>query len=456
MNNKKIENLVNAKRTPDQADVAIIIKKSLQKKGLSLEEAAALINVTDPELIQEIFQAAAQIKKEIYGDRLVLFAPLYISNFCQNNCAYCNYRADNQEIVRRSLTKKQIQKETECLLKMGHKRLLLEFGEDLDNFSVDQICHAIETIYATETSQGNIRRINVNIAATTLENYKKLKTANIGTYQLFQETFHQPTYEKLHKGPKADFQRQLSAHKLAFAAGLDDLGIGVLFGLYDWRFEVLALLEYAKWMDQELGVGPHTISVPRFQKAPHVSFKPTYSVSDQDFLKIIAILRMAVPYTGMILSTRESIKMRSQAFKLGISQASAASITTPGGYAQAKAKKIDSGQFKIQDQRSLEQVIQAAISDGLIPSFCTACYRSKRTGENFMELARHGQIHEYCLPNALLTFAEYLEDSALQDLQTKGWQLIQKQLSLISNDKLRSKTHTRLAELKQGKRDLFF
>ncbi len=455
LDKNKITSLIKQKQS-SSSDVFGIINKSLQKKGLTTEETATLINVTDSELLSQIFEAAAQIKKEIYGDRLVLFAPLYVSNFCQNNCAYCNYQAANKSISRQALTENQIQEETKCLLEMGHKRLLVEFGEDFNKFSIDQICKTIETIYSVQAEQANIRRINVNIAATTIDNYKKLKNTNIGTYQLFQETFHQPTYEKQHKGPKADFKRQLSAHKNALEAGIDDLGVGVLFGLYNWKFEVLALLEYIHWMDTSLGVGPHTISVPRLQKVPQVSFTPAYPVADQDFLKLIAILRMAVPYTGMILSTRESAAIRSKAFKLGISQASAASVTTPGGYVKTKQKQNPSVQFETQDKRSLEQVIEAAVKDGSIPSFCTACYRTKRTGENFMDLAKHGHIHEFCLPNALLTFGEYLEDYAKKDLHQAGWQLIQKHLSDIQNSQLKEQTSKKLEEIKQDKRDLFF
>jgi 2-iminoacetate synthase len=382
----------------------------------------------------------------------VLFAPLYVSDFCINNCAYCNYQTDNKDLIRRRLSKENIVAETKCLLNMGHKRLLLEFGEDPQKASIDYICDTIETVYAVRTDKGNIRRLNINIAATTTENYRRLKTANIGTYQLFQETFHRPTYEKLHFGPKADYNRQITALGRARAAGLDDLGIGVLFGLYDWRYEVLALIEYAALMERELGVGPHTISVPRFCRPQNNNFNPEYSVGDQDFLKIVAILRIACPYTGLILSTRETPSIRNKAFKLGISQASAASVTSAGGYSQC----VQGGQFKIKDDRPLKEVIQTAINDNLIPSFCTACYRLQRTGESFMNLAKAGDIHQFCTPNALLTLAEYLEDLADPELVSQGHSFIKNHLQQIKNTHLKQETEKKIDEIRSGKRDIFF
>jgi len=486
VNEKKILDVLSKADEPSSAVVEAALQKGLRKKGLSLEEVAVLINTTDTKLTQKIFKAASRIKDEIYGERLVLFAPLYVSDYCINDCAYCNFHEKNRDLARRKLTRGEIAAETKCLIDMGHKRVLVEFGEDPDHNSIDYICDAIRTIYSVQSGRGNIRRLNVNIAATTTENYKRLKAEKIGTYQLFQETYHRETYVEVHKGgPKADYDRQLTAHTRAFEAGIDDLGIGVLFGLYDWRFEVMALVSHAQWMDKNLGVGPHTISVPRFQPAPTVTYRPKHIVSDEDFLKLIAILRIAVPYTGMILSTRETPEIRARAFKLGISQASAASITTTGGYSKiplfckegkgevdlphltspypstllraGKGEEADrDSQFTIHDTRSLNEVVKAAVADGLMPSFCTACYRTGRTGEAFMGLAKEGDIHAFCRPNALLTFAEYLEDYGDIEAKKAGAVLIGRYLNEISNTRLKEETEKRLKEIQSGKHDLYF
>ena len=485
---KKIFDCLSKTGRPSSAAFEAALEKGLLKKGLSLEETATLINTTDPKLIKKIFEVASRIKDEIYGERLVLFAPLYISDYCINDCEYCNFHEKNRELVRRKLTREEIALETKCLIDMGHKRVLVEFGEDPDRNSIDYICESIHTIYSVKSGGNSIRRLNVNIAATTTEDYRRLKAEKIGTYQLFQETYHRKTYEEVHKGgPKADYDRQLTAHARAFEAGIDDLGIGVLFGLYDWRFEVMALVSHAQWMDKKLGVGPHTISVPRFQPAPTVTYRPKHIVSDEDFLKLIAILRIAVPYTGMILSTRETPEIRARAFKLGISQASAASITTTGGYSKIplfcppkadppladtegkgevdlphltspyKGEEADrDSQFTIHDTRSLNEVVKAAVADGLIPSFCTACYRTGRTGEAFMGLAKEGDIHKFCRPNALLTFAEYLEDYADGELKKEGGDLINQFISQIAEAHIKEETKRRLAEVRSGKRDLYF
>jgi 2-iminoacetate synthase len=457
-----IDCLAGAENASDAVFEAVLKKGSL-KKGLSLEEVAVLIGTTEPGSVRRIFETAAEIKNEIYGERLVLFAPLYISDYCVNECRYCNFHRSNETLSRKKLSMEEIAAETKCLIDMGHKRVLVEFGEDPDNIPIDYICGAIKTVYSVKSGNGEIRRINVNLAATSTENYRRLKNLGIGTYQLFQETYHRATYEKLHDGPKADYDRQITAHQRALEGGIDDLGIGVLFGLYDWRFEVMALIAHAKWMDKNLGVGPHTISVPRFQSAPSVTYKPEYPVSDDDFLKLIAILRIAVPYTGMILSTRETAEIRAKAFKLGISQASAASVTVPGGYTEKSSlrgasatKQSRDSQFTIHDTRSLSEVIKAAVADGLIPSFCTACYRKGRTGEAFMGLAKEGEIHTFCRPNALLTFAEYLEDYADGELREAGYKLIDKYLNEISIPRLRNETKSRLKEVHAGKRDLYF
>jgi 2-iminoacetate synthase len=360
-------------------------------------------------------------------------------------------------MVRKKLTLKEIEEETKRIIAMGHKRILLECGEDPINNPIDYVVSAIETIYSVKTEQGNIRRINVNIAATTVENYKKLKQAKIGTYQLFQETYHYETYKNLHRGPKSDYERQITAHIRAYEGGIDDLGLGVLFGLYDWRFEVLALVSHAQFLDSHLGVGPHTISVPRFRPAPTVTYQPAYPVSDDDFLKIIAILRLAVPYTGMILSTRERPEIRKIAFKLGISQTSAGSRTSPGGYRNFSEKEA---QFEIHDLRSLSEVINDILADNLIPSFCTACYRVGRTGEDFMNLAKPGEIHKFCRPNGILTFVEYLEDFAKtngkKELYEKGYRVVEYYLDKIDNEQLKKETIKRIERIKKGERDLYF
>ena len=337
---------------------------------------------------------------------------------------------------------------------MGHKRLLLEFGEHPLKNPIDYAVKVIKTIYATKNKWGEIRRVNVNLAATTVENYRRLKEAGIGTYQLFQETYHRPTYKKMHQGPKADYERQLMAIPKAFEAGIDDLGIGVLFGLYDYRFEVLALVQYAKFMEKTLGVGPHTISVPRFQSAHTVDVKLKYKVSDQDFLKLIAVLRLAMPYTGMIISTRETPEMRRKAFAVGISQTSAASRTEPGGYIK-DGKPTTEAQFNLNDHRSLDEVAQDICSLGYLPSFCTGCYRTGRTGDYFMRLAKSGKIHELCQPNALLTFKEYLLDYASAKTKKSGDLAIIKQLSLIKGEPLKKKLKQYLKRIEAGERDLF-
>ncbi len=429
-----------------------VIKKAKERKGLSMEEVGVLINLSDPRLLKEMFNTAAKIKEEIYGERLVFFAPLYVSDHCVNNCVYCNFHTENKNLKRSKLTMEQVREQIKILINMGHKRVLLEFGEDQKENPIEYVVEVINEIYKVRTEKGNIRRVNFNIAATTVENYRKIKAANIGTSQLFQETYHRATYAKLHKGPKADYDRQLTAHDRALEAGIDDRGLGVLFGLYDWKFEVLGLIAHAEHMDKAGGVGPHTISVPRLCEAPTVKYAPEYPVSDEDFLKIIAILRLAVPYTGMIISTRESPEIRRKAFKIGISQTSAASVTATGGY----GKSADASQFKGHDSRSLEEVIKDALKEGFLPSFCTACYRLGRTGEDFMYLSKPGEIHKFCRTNGLLTFAEYLEDFASPGLKKDGYKVIEHYIKKIENPVMLEKTRAGLLEIKNGKRDIYY
>lgn len=447
---KKIENLLDLNLKEGELDV--ILEKAKQKKGLELAEVAKLLTIGEKTEMEKLFTVANQVKKEIYGDRIVLFAPLYCSNFCVNDCAYCSFHVSNDG-PRKKLSLDEVGEQTEILMNMGHKRLLLEFGEDQKEAPIDYVVSVIEKIYSTKVGNGEIRRVNVNIAATIVDDYKKLKEAGIGTYQLFQETYHEPTYRKLHRGPKADYNRQLTAMDRAFEAGIDDLGIGVLFGLFDYRFEVLALLQHAEYMDKVLGVGPHTISVPRFRPAYTVDLDSDNLVSDENFLKIIAILRLAVPYTGIIISTRETPEMRQQAFALGVSQASAASCAEVNGYKHET--KNESAQFDINDHRSLDAVVQDICRLGFLPSFCTACYRVGRTGDVFMEFAKSGKINNICSPNALMTFKEYLIDYASEETKKVGDKLIFEQIKKIPDEKSRQRLVENLKKLEEGKRDIY-
>ncbi len=448
---KQIKAILEKTKSPKKEDVLNILKKASNRRGLSLKEIGYLLHVKNKRLWDEIFKTAHEIKKTIYGERLVFFAPLYISSHCINDCKYCGFHCSNKT-PRKKLTLKEVEQQTKILIDMGHKRLLLEFGEDPSNNPIDYVVDTIKTIYKTKSKNGEIRRVNVNIAATTVEDYKKLKAAEIGTYQLFQETYHRETYKKLHKGPKADYERQLFAHNRAFEAGLDDIGIGVLFGLYDYKFEVLALTSHAQYLDKKYGVGPHTISVPRFQPADTVNINLPYKVSEKELLQIIAVLRLAVPYTGMIISTRERPEVREKAFHIGISQTSAASRTSPGGYGKNKALT----QFTTADHRTLDEVTQGILKQNLLPSFCTACYRKGRTGEAFMDIAKPGNIHHLCRPNAILTFKEYLEDYASPDTKKRGKKIIIKYLNQIDDNNRRKETIKRLARIEKGERDLYF
>jgi 2-iminoacetate synthase len=449
-NQEKIEKILRDSRIPSESELEQILEKAEQKKGLGLEHVATLLQITDQVNLDLLFKSAGKVKNEIYGNRLVLFAPLYLSDYCINDCEYCAFQCRNKSMSRRKLTQEEIREQTEQMIKMGHKRILVELGEHPEN-SIDYVCESIRTIYDTKVGNGEIRRVNVNIAATSVEDYKKLKEVGIGTYQLFQETYHRKTYDNLHKGPKADYERQITAHERAFVAGLDDYGLGVLYGLYDYKFELLSLLDQAKYMEKTYGVGPHTIAVPRMQPASGVVYSPQFPVSDFDFLKLIAVIRLAVPYTGMIISTRESPQIRKKAFEIGISQTSAASRTSPGGYSQQGNK-----QFEISDERSVEEVLGSVCKQGLLPSFCTACYRSKRTGEAFMKLAKSGDINYLCRPNAILTFKEFLMDYADSKLREDGEKVIEKELDRIENQDRKKETRNRLKRIEAGERDLYF
>ncbi len=437
----------------DPIHIKEILAKARELHGLNLDDVAALTTIQNKNLARELFITAKQIKDKIYGKRLVLFAPLYISNFCSNECLYCAFRNSNSSIQRRTLTQAEIANEVICLIEQGQKRLLLEVGESEDQNHLQYVLDAIKTIYNTKTEHGEIRRINVNIAPLSVENFQRLKDAELGTYQLFQETYHPKTYRKVHPfGQKADYNWHLTAMDRAMQAGIDDVGIGVLFGLYDWRFEILALLQHAKYLDKKFGVGPHTISVPRLEPASgsEISRNPPYPVADFDFCKLIAILRIAVPYTGIILSTRETTDIRQAALSLGVSQISAGSRTSPGGYSESSA----TGQFSLGDHRSIDEVVRDVASLGYIPSFCTACYRLGRTGEHFMDLAKIGSIKSMCAPNALLTFQEYLTNHASSKTRKVGKQLISQELAKFSNKESEAITKM-LNKIKTGAHDIY-
>jgi len=451
VNEKQIWEVLEETRKPSSIIISEILDKALEKKGLSLKDVGFLLNTEDKELIEKMFKVSGEIKKQIYGERLVFFAPLYLSSYCINDCEYCGFHRRNP-VQRKKLTLEEVREQTRILINMGHKRLLLEFGEHPVENPIDYVTSVIKTIYDTKCGKGEIRRVNVNIAATSVENYKKLKAAGIGTYQLFQETYHRETYEKLHHGPKADYERQLFAHDRAIEAGIDDVGLGVLFGLFDYKFDVLALVSHSQYLERKYGVGPHTISVPRFQPAPTVDFNSSFKVSEEQLLKIISILRMAVPYTGMIITTRERPEIRAKAFEIGISQTSAASKTNPGGYGKEEGLK----QFSLQDHRSVDEVLKSVLEQGLIPSFCTACYRVGRTGETIMKLLKSGEIHNLCRPNAILTFKEYLEDYASNEVKQLGLKIIEKYLKQIPDVVMRRETEIRLERIENGERDLYF
>ena len=451
----QIQRSLEGGRGKSREEVREVLEKAREATGLDLQEAAVLLQTEDPGLLGEIFHAAREVKMKIYGKRLVLFAPLYLSNYCVNNCQYCGFRRDNRSLPRKRLDPEEIRIQVRELEKLGHKRLLIECGESSLS-DMDYVEEAIATIYDTRIDNGEIRRVNVNIAATTVENYRRLKAAKIGTYQLFQETYHRATYEALHEGPKKDYDRQVLAQDRAQEAGIDDIGLGVLFGLYDYKFEVLALLSHSRHLEERFGVGPHTISVPRFRPARGVNFRPPHPVSDEDFKKLVAVLRLSVPYTGMIISTRESVEMRAEAFSLGISQTSAGSRTSPGGYGSKEEEKDLSAQFQTADHRPPDEVIRSICELGYLPSFCTACYRRGRTGKEFMEVAKPGDIQHLCSPNALLTFKEYLLDYASPETRRVGEGTLAAHLEGISNKSLKEQTQERMKRLETGERDLYF
>ncbi|MFA6450550.1 MAG: [FeFe] hydrogenase H-cluster radical SAM maturase HydG [bacterium] len=443
-------------KNPDKARVAEVIAKAREMRGLNFEETAILLQAEDKELVESIFNAAREVKLGIYGKRLVLFAPLYVSNLCPNSCLYCAFRVENKELKRKALTIDELKEEVQILEDMGHKRVLLVYGEAA---GIQYIVDTIGAAYSVKSGKGEMRRVNVNLAPLSVEDFKTLQATGIGTYQCFQETYHLDTYHKMHPaGKKADYEWRLYALDRAQEGGINDVAMGALFGLYDWKFEILAMYQHAEHLDKKYGVGPHTISFPRIEPAQNsdIADKPPYEVSDDEFRRAVAITRLMVPYTGMIMSTRETAEMRRELFDLGVSQISAGSRTHPGGYKDAREHAPELEQFTVGDTRPLDEVIYDVAQMGYVPSFCTGCYRLGRTGQDFMELAKPGLIKEFCLPNALLTFMEYLEDYASPETRIAGLKTIEEQTKDIPSDARIKETIERLKRVQSGERDLYF
>lgn len=450
-----IEKILEDSKNVSKDEIQSVIDKARRREGLNHKEVGILLQVEDKDQLDEIYKLAGEIKESIYGKRIVMFAPLYVSNYCVNNCVYCGYKRDNK-FIRRKLTQEEVANEVRILESMGHKRLALEVGEDPINVPIDYILECIDTIYKTQNDNGEIRRINVNIAATTVENYKKLKNANIGTYILFQETYHRPTYEKMHpKSIKGNYEYHLTSFDRAMEAGIDDVGGGVLFGLADPKFEVLALMLHNEHLEEKFKVGFHTISVPRLKKAEGMNLKDFPNIlDDETFKKIVAIIRIAVPFTGIILSTRENQEMRRELLKYGVSQISAGSVTGVGGYKEKEEGK-NVNQFETSDERSPLEVLKELVDDGYIPSYCTACYRKGRTGERFMSLAKSGEIQNVCEPNALMSLVEYALDYGDDEFKNKVEALIDDVKNSFDKQNVRNMVENRIEKLKDGERDLY-
>ncbi len=458
IDDEKLQRTLEKAKSHTDSEVTDILNKAKKLKGISLQEAAVLLNITDEKLLQQLFDAARYVKEAIYGNRIVLFAPLYISNICTNECVYCAFRRSNTALKRHASTREEIHQEVTALLQQGHKRILMVAGEAYPGGGLQYVYDSIKAIYETRWNGQNIRRVNVNIAPLVKEEFEELKKCGIGTYQLFQETYHKETYEKLHlAGAKKDYQFRLDAMDRALQAGINDVGIGPLLGLYDYKYEVLATLEHSAYLDKTYGVGPHTISIPRIEPAEGSDFSlhPPYQLTDTDFKKVVAVIRLAVPYTGIILSTRESPAMRNACLELGVSQISAASRVNPGGYSYDKQ---NGSQFTLTDERTLAEVIDAVVDAKHMPSFCTGCYRLGRVGKDFMDMAKPGLIKKHCLPNAMFTFAEYLEDFAPAPLKAKGYALIESTTkeNFQEGTPIRKMIDENLSKIKSGKRDLYF
>lgn len=443
------------KEQPTEKKVDEILNKALMLKGLNLQESATLLNVEDDKLLDKIFHAAKELKEKIYGKRIVLFAPLYASNYCSNNCVYCAFRRDNKCITRRHLTPQEVVEEAKALMNQGHKRIILLTGEEYKKAGLDYLEEIMDRIYHEKVFNGEIRRINVNIAPLDVEGFKRLNSFGIGTYQLFQETYHRETYTTVHpSGKKSDYDWRLEAMDRALEAGIQDIGIGPLFGLADYKFETLATLMHAQYLDTKYGVGPHTISVPRIEPAEGVAFSqnPPDQMSDKEFKKIVALIRLAVPYTGLVLSTRETPELRHELLQLGVSQISAGSKTNPGGYS---LYKDSSEQFEMSDSRELDEIVLKLAQGDFIPSFCTSCYRKGRTGKDFMDLAKPGLIKRFCNTNALLTFKEYIEDYGSDELKKAGNALIEKEVSAVEDEKIKAEAKRKLERIQNGERDVY-
>ncbi|HBL73731.1 MAG: [FeFe] hydrogenase H-cluster radical SAM maturase HydG [Bacteroidetes bacterium GWF2_42_66] len=456
INEQEVASILENNKKPDPSKVKEVLAKASEMKGLNLSDVAVLTGISDPLQLHELFETANKIKETIYGKRLVIFAPLYISNLCANECVYCAFRAKNKDIVRRALNQEEIKRETKILIDQGHKRVLLVAGESYPKQGFQYVLDSIASVYDVKTDKGEIRRVNANIAPLSTDEFKQLKAAKIGTYQIFQETYHRETYSKVHLGgKKRDYNWRVSSLHRAMEAGIDDVGIGVLFGLFDYRFEILAMIQHIRELEQVFGVGPHTISVPRLEPATgsDIASHPPFAVSDIDFRKIVAILRLAVPYTGIIMSTRETAQMRRDTFALGVSQISAGSRTNPGGY-EENIDDEPSAQFCLGDHRLLDEVIRDVASMGYVPSFCTGCYRLGRTGADFMDMAKPGDIKAHCNPNAVSTFMEYLIDYASPETRTIGEELIEE--TIASMEGVAQQRAIKLVEkVKQGKHDMY-
>lgn len=450
-----IERILENAKGATREDIKAVLEKAKKRDGLSYEDIAILLQVEDKDDLNEIFKLAGEIKDSIYGKRIVIFAPLYVSDYCVNNCVYCGYKRTN-DFCRRKLTMEEVAEEVKILEKMGHKRLALELGEDPVNAPIDYVLECLKTIYETQNDNGEIRRVNVNIAATTVENYKKLKDAKIGTYILFQETYHKPTYDNMHpKSLKGDYNYHLTSFDRAMEAGIDDVGAGVLFGLADPKFEVIGLMMHNKHLEDKYGVGFHTISMPRLKPASGVTLQEfPHLVDDEMFKKLVAIIRIAVPFTGIIMSTRETAEMRRELLKYGVSQISAGSSTGVGGYKEREEGR-ETLQFKTSDDRTPLEVIKSVLDDGYIPSYCTACYRRGRTGERFMKLAKSGEIQNVCEPNAMTTLLEFAIDYGDKEILEKAEEVIKIEKERIKRKDIKDLLEKNLERLKAGERDLY-
>lgn len=455
IDHKYIEEVLEGAKNATKEEIQEVLNRAKKSKGLSHSDIAILLQTEDKEQLEEMYKIAGEIKESIYGKRVVMFAPLYVSDYCVNNCVYCGYKKCNT-FKRRRLTQEEVAQEVKILEKMGHKRLALELGEDPVNAPIEYVLECLDTIYKTQNSNGEIRRVNVNIAATTVENYKKLKEANIGTYILFQETYHKPSYEAMHpKSLKGDYNYHLTAFDRAMEAGIDDVGAGVLFGLADPKFEVLGLMMHNEYLEKKFGVGFHTISVPRLKPAEGTTLENFPNLlTDEMFKKIVAIIRIAVPFTGLIMSTRETAEMRREVLRYGVSQVSAGSSTGVGGYKEREeGRSVE--QFNTSDDRSPLEVLKSLLDDGYIPSYCTACYRKGRTGERFMKLAKSGEIQNVCEPNAMMTLMEFALDYGDKEILEKSEALIKKETEKIKRDSIKKLLKNNVEKLKKGERDLY-